>query len=161
MRKRLAVTRASLTQVFRRIRAKSMKTQRAGATTVFADWFGIAASTACAMHCLFVPALLVTGSIMPASILADEAFHKMMLFLILPAAIVAFGIGVLRHKDQWVLALGLIGLTGMVLAVAVVHDIAGEAGERIVTLVSAAVLVAAHFRNFRICRSMDRAHDCG
>ena len=32
-----------------------------------------------------------------------------MLWLILPAAIVAFGIGCWRHKDRWVLALGIIG----------------------------------------------------
>ena len=127
---------------------------------MFADWFGIAASTACAMHCLLVPTLLVTGTILPASVLADEAFHQAMLWVILPTAIVAFGIGCWRHKDQWVLGLGMVGLTGIVLAVAVVHDIAGESGERIVTLLSAAILVAAHYRNYRICRSMDCAHEC-
>ncbi len=136
-----------------------MVTQRTGMTRAFADWFGIAASAACAIHCLLVPTLLVTGTILPASLLADEAFHQMMLFAILPAAILAFGIGCQRHKDQWVLALGMIGVTGMVLAVTVVHDFAGESGERIVTLLSAVVLVAGHLRNFRICRSMDCERD--
>ena len=136
-----------------------MKTQRMGATRIFADWFGIAASTACAMHCLLVPTLLVTGTILPASVFADEAFHQMMLWLILPAAIVAFGIGCWRHKDQWVLVLGIAGLAGMVLAVAVLHDLVGELGERIVTVLSAAVLVAAHFRNFQICQSLECKHD--
>lgn len=136
-----------------------MDTQRTGMTRTIADWFGIAASAACAIHCLLIPTLLVTGTILPASLLADEAFHELMLFLIIPAAILAFGIGCRRHKDRWVLTLGMIGVTGMILAVTVVHDLVGESGERIVTVLSAAVLVAAHLRNFRICRSMDCAHD--
>ncbi len=121
---------------------------RVGSVRTIADWLGIAASTVCAMHCVLIPTLLVTGTVLPATMLGDESFHKAMLWMILPAAIVAFGIGCWRHKDRWVLALGMIGLTGMVLAVAVLHDIVGEVGERIVTVAAAAILVAAHYRNF-------------
>ena len=130
-----------------------------GKLSSVADWFGIAASSACAAHCILLPTLLVTGTVVPASFLGDEAFHKAMLWAILPAAIVAFGIGCWRHKDRIVLALGMTGLIGMVLAVTVVHDIAGESGERIVTVVSAAVLIVAHYRNFRLCRSSDCVHE--
>ena len=132
-----------------------------GRVRAIADWFGMAASAACAIHCIVLPALLVTGTVLPASLLGDELFHTAMLWVILPAAILAFGIGCWRHKDRWVLALGMIGLTGMVLAVAVVHDIAGESGERIVTLVSAAVLITAHYRNYQLCRSSGCAHESG
>ena len=90
--------------------------------------------------------------------LADESFHLAMLWVILPAAIVAFGIGCWRHKDRRVLALGIIGLTGIVMAATVLHDIVGETGERIVTVISAAILVSAHVRNFRLCRASDCAH---
>ena len=135
--------------------------QRTGRVRTIADWFGIAASSACAMHCILVPTLLVTGTVLPATVLGDESFHQAMMWVILPAAIVAFGIGCWRHKDRWVLALGMIGLTGMVLSVAVLHDVTGEVGERIVTLLSAAVLVAAHYRNFQICRSSGCAHESG
>ncbi len=135
-----------------------LQTGRVRAT---ADWFGIVASAACAIHCIVLPALLVTGTVLPASLLGDESFHAAMLWVILPAAILAFGIGCRRHKDLWVLALGAIGLTGMVLAVAIVHDIAGEFGERIVTLVSAAVLITAHYRNFQLCRSSGCDHEAG
>ena len=126
-----------------------------------ADWLGIAASTACGVHCVLLPTLLVTGTVLPASVLGDEAFHQAMLWMILPAAIVAFGIGCWRHKDGWVLGLGMLGLTGMVLAVAVLHDLVGEDGERAVTVLSAAILVAAHIRNFRLCRSADCTHEPG
>ena len=138
-----------------------MTTHRTGATTRFADWFGIAASTVCALHCVLVPTLLVTGTVLPATFLGDESFHTAMLWMILPAAIVAFGLGCWQHRDQRVLMLGMIGLTGMVLAATVLHDVVGEVGERIVTVLSAAILVAAHYRNYRLCRSLDCDHDGG
>lgn len=137
----------------------TMKTTSTGKVRAIADGFGIAASTACAIHCILLPALLVTGTVLPASFLTDESFHKAMLWIILPTAILAFGIGCWRHKDRWVLMLGMIGLAGMVLAVSVVHGIAGELGERIVTVLSAGILVAAHYRNFQLCRSSDCAHE--
>lgn len=124
-----------------------------------ADLLGIAASTVCAMHCVLVPTLLVAGTVLPASMLADESFHAAMLWMILPAAIVAFGIGCWRHKDRSVLILGVIGLTGIALAASVLHDIAGELGERIVTFLSAGVLISAHYRNFRLCRSAACTHE--
>jgi hypothetical protein len=124
-----------------------------------ADWLGIAASAACAMHCILIPTLLVAGTVLPASFLTDESFHEAMLWLILPAAIVAFGIGCWRHRDRRVLTLGMIGLTGMVLAVAVLHDLVGETGERIATLLAAAALITAHVRNYRLCRSSGCTHE--
>ncbi len=124
-----------------------------------ADWLGIAASSACAMHCVLVPTLLVTGTVLPASFLSDERFHQAMIWMILPAAIVAFGIGCWRHKDRWVLMLGMIGLTGIVLSVTIIHDVTGEVGERIVTVLSAAVLISAHYRNFQLCRISDCTHE--
>ena len=132
---------------------------RVGRVGAIADWLGIAASTACAMHCILVPTLLVTGTVLPASVFGDELFHQAMMWMILPAAIVAFGIGCWRHKDRWVLTLGVTGLTGMVLSFTVIHDVIGEAGERIGTLLSAAVLIAAHYRNFQLCRSSGCAHE--
>ena len=132
--------------------------QRVGRLRTIADWFGIAASTACAMHCALLPTLLVTGMVLPATLLGDESFHQAMIWMILPAAIVAFGVGCWRHKDRRVMVLAVAGLSGMVLAVSVLHDIIGETGERIATLLSAAVLIAAHYRNYRLCRSSDCGH---
>ncbi|MEM7282193.1 MAG: MerC domain-containing protein [Pseudomonadota bacterium] len=123
-----------------------------------ADWFGIAASAACGVHCVLLPTLLVTGMVLPTSILGDEAFHKAMLWMIFPAAIIAFGIGCRRHKDRWVVVLAIIGLTGMLAAATVLHDLIGETGERVVTALSAVILVTAHYRNFRLCRTADCQH---
>ncbi len=138
-----------------------MSLPRTGAVSAFADWLGIAASTACGVHCILLPTLLVTGTVLPASVFADESFHQAMLWMVLPAAIVAFGIGCWRHKDRWVLALGMVGLTGMVLSAAILHDLVGEVGERMATVLSAAILVAAHYRNYRLCRSSGCDHESG
>ena len=78
---------------------------RSGMIRTIADWLGIAASSACAVHCILLPTLLVTGTVLPATVFADERFHEAMLWMILPAAIVAFGMGCWRHKDRWVMAL--------------------------------------------------------
>ena len=132
-----------------------MSNARSFRITSIADSFGIMASTVCALHCILIPVLLVSGTVLPVPFLSDESFHKAMVWLILPTALLAFSIGCWRHKDRWVLTLGLVGLTGMILSATVVHDIVGETGERVVTMLSAAILIAAHYRNFRLCRSSD------
>ena len=53
----------------------------------------------------------------------------------------------------WMLLLGALGLTGIVISGMVLHDLAGERGERLATLGSAALLVLAHTRNYMLCRS--------
>ncbi len=130
-----------------------------GRVRSIADWLGIAASSACALHCIVVPTLLVTGTVLPASIFADGGFHLAMIWIIIPVAVLAFGIGCWRHKDRWVMALGLIGVLGMVSSITVFRDLAGEAGERVATLLSAAVLIVAHYRNYKICRSTGCTHE--
>ena len=124
----------------------------------FADWIGITASAACALHCLVVPALLVSGTLLPASFLADEAFHKAMIWVILPAALIAFGFGSLRHRDRGVILLGASGVIGIIISATLLHDLVGEQGERIGTVISGALLILAHVRNFRLCRVSDHEH---
>lgn len=124
-----------------------------------ADGIGLLGSAFCVLHCLAAPALLVAGTALPASFLADESFHQMLLWVILPAAILAFGLGCWRHKDRWVLLLGALGLFGLSSAVAAPHDLIGELGERIVTIGSAGLLIAAHLRNFERCRADHCDHE--
>jgi len=119
----------------------------------FADGIGILGSAACALHCVAAPVLLVAGTTLPASFVTDERFHQMLLWVVFPASILAFGIGCWRHKDRWVFLLGALGLFGLSSAVVAPHDLIGEIGERWVTVGSAGLLVAAHLRNLRRCRA--------
>ena len=118
-----------------------------------ADRLGIFASMTCALHCLLFPVLLVAGSALPAVLLDEEFFHQLIIFILLPAALVAFGMGCSRHKDLRVVALGSLGLLGIIGAI-FLHDVLGENGERILTIVSSALLIIAHLRNYRLCREV-------
>lgn len=138
-----------------------MKSDRAYSVRSIADGFGVLASTVCAVHCVIAPTLLVLGTAIPASLLEDEWFHRAMLWVILPAAILAFGLGCRRHRDRWVFVLGGLGLIGIVVAATVLHDVVGESGERVATLASAGLLVAAHVRNFKLCRTVQCDHGEG
>lgn len=124
-----------------------------------ADGLGLVAATACAVHCITLPALLVVGVTLPTVFLDDELFHQAMLWLVVPSAVIAFGLGCRRHKDRRVLLLGALGVAGLVLSGTVLHEILGEIGERSVTLGSACLAVAAHLRNFKLCRSEACRHE--
>lgn len=126
-----------------------------------ADGIGIMASAACAVHCLVTPALLVVGASVPLTFtfLTDDSVHAIFLWAVLPAAVVALGIGYRRHHNTSVLTLGAAGVAGLVFAVFAGHDVLGEGGERLVTLLSAGILIFAHVRNLRGCRNEACAHD--
>ena len=124
-----------------------------------ADGVGLFAATACALHCIALPAALVIGSTIPTVLADDEFFHQLMLWLVVPSAAVAFGLGCWRHKDRPVLLLGVLGVAGLVLSGTVLHEILGELAEKGVTLGSAGLLIAAHVRNFRLCRSVSCRHE--
>ena len=124
-----------------------------------ADGLGIVGATACAIHCIAIPTLLVIGAAIPAFLPGDESFHRSMLWLVVPSAVIAFALGCWRHKDRWVLLLGALGAAGLVLSGTVLHDLMGEAGEKVVTLGSAGLLITAHVRNFKLCRSASCEHD--
>ena len=126
-----------------------------------ADGLGLFAATACALHCIALPVVLLVGATIPTILADDESFHQLMLWLVVPSAVIAFGIGCWRHKDRWVLLLGALGVTGLVLSGTVLHDLFGELTEMGVTLVSACLLIAAHLRNFRLCRSDSCRHEAG
>ncbi|MCG8462782.1 MAG: MerC domain-containing protein [Holophagales bacterium] len=123
-----------------------------------ADGLGVIGATACALHCIALPTLLILGATVPTVFLGDESFHLAMLWLVVPSAVIAFSLGCWRHKDRWVLLLGALGAAGMVLSGTVLHETLGEAAEKMATVGSAALLIAAHVRNFRLCRSESCQH---
>lgn len=118
-----------------------------------ADVLGLSGSAACAIHCLLIPLLLISSTTLPVSFFTDESFHRAMLWIAIPAAILAFSLGCWRHRDRLVFILGLLGVAGLFLSAFVAHDLLGETGERVGTIASAAALVTAHVRNWRLCRT--------
>lgn len=116
------------------------------------DRLAITLAGACGIHCLLTPVFLIAFPILAGSFFAGEAFHYWMLGATLPATTVAAFLGCRRHKDVRVGVLAASGLAILFMAVFLGHDVAGEAGERIMTVVGGIVLATAHVRNFRLCR---------
>ncbi|MHA7835888.1 MAG: MerC domain-containing protein [bacterium] len=123
-----------------------------------ADLVGVVGSGLCALHCMIVPTSLVVGPLAPLRFLEDGTFHHNLLWLVAPAAVLAVSIGCLQHRDRLVLWMGTIGLSTLIAAFTILHDSSGENGERLLTMASAGILVAAHVRNFRLCRSIACSH---
>lgn len=116
------------------------------------DKVAIALSTACAIHCLTLPILLVVLPILSTTFLGDESFHRLMLWLVFPTSIVALTQGCRRHKDRLVLVFGVLGLAILFVTATAGEEFLNEDGERIATLLGAIFMVSAHFRNYTCCR---------
>ena len=127
--------------------------KRSNSARSMADVVGCTGSVICALHCLLVPISLIFGPIGQVVVVEEEVFHRVLLWVLLPAAVVAFRIGCLEHKDKWVLVLGMTGLISLTLAFTTLHESLGETAERWVAVLAAVLLIGAHVRNFRLCRS--------
>ena len=123
-----------------------------------ADVVGAMASGLCALHCMAVPITLVLGSLGPLIFLTDERFHEVLIWLVVPTAGLALSTGCLQHRDRAVFLLGAVGLLLLLASFTGIKEIAGETGERAMTVFAASLLIAAHVRNFRLCRRGACAH---
>lgn len=118
----------------------------------FLDRSAVAASLLCLIHCLIVPLLLVSVPVISSTVLNDEAFHEVLLMFILPTSLIALFIGCRRHKDIVVLALGALGLLTLLGVAYFGHDLLGETGEKIASVMGGITLGIAHLRNYALCR---------
>lgn len=118
----------------------------------FTDKFAITLSMLCAIHCLLLPLLLVALPSIGVLQLQNEAFHLWMLAAVIPTSIYALTLGCKKHQRYRLLSWGLSGLLLMIIAVIFGHQIAGEPGEKILTLLGAILVVIAHWGNYRRCQ---------
>ncbi len=120
-----------------------------------ADKSAIGLSILCALHCLLFPVAIIFypnySSILPN----DEVVHFSILFIIIPVSIFALLRGSQIHKNSTIFVIGLLGILTLVLALILGHNMLGEFGEKIITLIGSIIVGFAHFRNFSICRSID------
>ena len=112
----------------------------------------------CTIHCLFLPVILVVFPALGATLFGEELFHVLLLWLVIPLSVIALSLGCRRHKDRLVAAIGLVGLTFLVVAASLGHDFLGETNERILTIIGAAVIAMGHLRNYSLCRREECDH---
>ena len=114
------------------------------------DRVAITLSGVCAIHCIVTPLVVVLFPVVSACLSSDQSFHAILLTFVVPSSVVALTLGCRRHRDVAVLALGIVGLGVLVVAAVPGHF---DSWERPVTLGATALMIAAHTRNYRLCRS--------
>ena len=122
------------------------------------DRASIGLSVICVLHCFATPILLAFAPSLLALPVADEKFHAVLIFLILPASIVALTLGCRRHRDMSVFYWGCSGLIVLLGTLLLGHDLLGDSGEKIMTVFGSGLVVVGHVLNFRSCRTSACQH---
>ena len=121
-----------------------------------ADKSAILLSFLCALHCLLLPAAVVLYPSTLGFLPGDESVHIALLFGVIPISAYALIKGGKVHKSRKVFITGISGLLVLVAAVVLGHDILGEIGEKILTVLGSIIVIIAHIQNHLICRENDR-----
>lgn len=121
-------------------------------TQTLSDKAAIGLSLLCVGHCFAVPLVLVLFPSVAAMQLDTEAFHLWMIVAVIPISLYALSIGCKKHRRFQLLAFGGVGLTFLVMAVALEEVLLGEMGEKIFTSIGAGLIAFGHYRNFGLCQ---------
>lgn len=124
------------------------------------DRAAVCLSGVCLVHCLALPLLLVMFPLLGEFFVPHETFHQLILVAVLPTTILALGSGYYRHRRLGVLALGALGLMGLIAAAFTVHRLGAEDLERTITIAGGLILAGAHGWNFRLTRAHRAQHAC-
>ena len=136
------------------------RTRLRSSLQLFLDRFAIGAAVLCAIHCAVLPIALALYPSLLTLPMSDHEFHQALVWVVFPLSVVASFLGCAQHKDRLVfLGVGL-GLALLIFAAAFGHDVLGEVGEKVMTVAASLVLVAAHYRNFTLCRRKDCSVEC-
>ncbi|GAB2702523.1 MerC domain-containing protein [Aliiglaciecola sp. 3_MG-2023] len=115
-----------------------------------ADRSAITLSTLCVIHCLLSPIiLLVLPTLTSLAILDDEHLHIWLLYGVVPISIFAITFGYVHQRSMPILITALIGLVILVLAGALGHDVFGETGEAVASVIGAALVGFGHLQNLK------------
>ena len=119
------------------------------------DKVAIGLSTVCTVHCLLLPIILVMLPALSTNIFGDEIFHQWLLIAVIPTSLIALTMGCRQHKNLSVMIFGLLGLAILIPTAFFGHELLGEAGEKIASVLGAAFIALGHIRNSSLCK------DCG
>jgi hypothetical protein len=120
------------------------------------DKVAIGLSSLCVIHCLLLPVLILLVPSVSSFWFTDESFHQWMLVGVTCSSILALFIGYKKHGQKNIFAWGALGLSFLVFAFFFGHDVAGELGEKTLTVLGAFIISIGHFKNLRHCKT----HSC-
>lgn len=116
------------------------------------DRCAVGISALCALHCLALPVVLLAFPLLGSSLLSDELFHQLLLWVIVPTSVVAVALARLNHPDRRVLLLVGSGILVLCLGAFWAHDHAARWVDTALSLFGGGLLAVGHIRNFRLCR---------
>jgi hypothetical protein len=119
---------------------------RAGSTL---DRLGIAVSAFCLIQCLALPLLVLISPLTSLGLLGHEAFHLLLLLVVVPVSAGAFFLGYRSHHNRSMLLPGLSGLAIVAFAAVFGHDVLGDLGSALVTSFGGLLLITGHWINLR------------
>ena len=129
-----------------------------GTLNLHLDRVAITLSVICAVHCLLLPVLLVMVPALIGTAIGEESFHRWLLVGVVPVSLVALGLGCRHDQSLQRLSVGLTGLVIISIAAFHGHDLFGETGEKVATLVGASLIASSHIWNHRKCRQSECSH---
>ncbi|MEW6279869.1 MAG: MerC domain-containing protein [Candidatus Eremiobacterota bacterium] len=114
-------------------------------------------SVLCLIHCLAIPLLIGFLPVLAHSFMQHEQFHVMIVGLVMPVAGLGLLPGFLRTRQKRVLYWGAAGLALITMA-AFGHEVVGERGETLLTVVGALCLFRGHWLNHTRTCACPHAH---
>ena len=111
-------------------------------------------SAMCMIHCLFAPSLIILSYSSLALTVESELIHKAILLLTIPVSIFAISLGYKNHSNNSIIYTGIAGLTILISALLIGESI-GENAELILTTIGSLMVIACHYRNYRICKKVN------
>jgi hypothetical protein len=118
------------------------------------DKFAMSFSAICMIHCLFAPSLIILSYSSLALTVESELIHKAILLLTIPVSVFAISLGYKNHSNNSIIYTGIAGLTILISALLIGESI-GENAELILTIIGSLMVIACHYRNYRICKKIN------
>lgn len=123
-----------------------------------ADKSAMSLSFLCTVHCLALPFVVVMLPSLAVFNLEDEVFHLWMIVAVVPVSLFALRMGCKKHRDFKVMLLGAVGIIILIVTALFGHDVFGEMGEKLFTVLGAGIVALGHWINHRLCKHSN--YDC-
>lgn len=115
------------------------------------DKVAIVFSAICALHCILLPVALIFLPALSTTFLGSEDFHKALLYFVVPSSAIALFLGCKMHGKNHVYVYGAVGIGALLIASFFGHDLFGESGEKLLTLLGAGIVSLGHIKNQKLC----------
>ena len=115
------------------------------------DKVAIGFSAICALHCILLPVALIFLPALSTTFLGYEDFHKALLYFVVPSSTIALFLGCKMHGKNHVYVYGAVGIGALLIASFFGHDLFGESGEKLLTLLGAGIISLGHIKNQKLC----------